>query len=275
MKTMVVGHVTADVVDGGVIPGGCVLYAARAHKAMQSDVHMYTAFVREELPTLDTNGIALRNEATTTTTRFVNRYHRGGGRVQFIEALGAPLFPPREQHWDVLHLAPVMGEADLGTWVTDQPARVIGVGLQGWLRAPVSLPGLVVPRPIEFDPSLLCRIDLACCSEEDLEGHHGLLAHLCRYISLVVVTYGSRGCVVWDRGTPRGFGVYEVCEVDPTGAGDTFAAAMLQGVAHGRTVEASAKMAAALSSRTVECRGVPSVVDLDRARRRSAHIRAA
>lgn len=274
MKTLVVGHVTADVVDHGVIPGGCALYAARAHRAMQSEVHLYTAYRNQDLPTLALDDLAVKKQATSKTTCFVNTYQQDG-RVQFIKALAPALLPPRERHWDVLHLAPVMGEVNLGAWVDAQPARVIALGLQGWLRAPERLPGPVGPRPIEFAPSLLSRVDLACCSEEDLRGHQGLLPLLCRYIPLVVVTFGARGCVVWDRGVPRGFGVYDVKEVDPTGAGDTFAAAMSQGIARGWTVEASAKMAAALSSRTVECPGVPSVSDLDHARYRSAHIQAA
>lgn len=275
MKTLVVGHVTADVVEEGVVPGGCVLYAAHAHKALEAKVRIHTAYRKSDLPSLDLRDIGVRAQHVMTTTRFVNRYPEGEPRVQFIEAQAPSLHPIGNESWDVVHLAPVMGEVDLAEWLQAQPARMIGVGLQGWLRAPLGVPGRVAPRPIEFEPSLLRQVDLACCSEEDLEGHDGLIAMLRCYVPVVVVTYGSKGCVVWKHGRPRGFGTYGVDEVDPTGAGDTFAAAMLQGLARGGSIDASARMAAAFASSTVECRGVPPVPALQAARHRSRSIRAA
>ena len=164
------------------------------------------------------------------------------------------------------------GEIALDEWLHLHSANVVGVGLQGWLRGPISVPGRVVPRPIEFDPSILSRLDATFCSEEDLEGHGELLRLLCRYVPVVVVTYGCRGAIVWERGIPRGVGVHEVHDIDPTGAGDTFAAAMLQGLARDWPVEKSARMAAALSSCAVEVSGAPPTNALVHAKSREAAI---
>ena len=239
---------------------------------MGADLYVHTAYNAEELGHVDFGPANVFNMGAERSTRFINRYDRFGNRIQFIEAMAAPFAPVDACTWDVLHLAPVMGEISLGSWLGTHEARVIGAGLQGWLRGPLSLPGRVVPRAAEFEPSVLSKLDAVFCSEEDLEGHGELLRLLCRYVRVVVVTYGSRGAIVWEQGVPNGVGVHDVVDVDPTGAGDTFAAVMLPGLARDWSPRQSALTAAALASCTVETKGVPATEALIQATSRREQI---
>ena len=64
----------------------------------------------------------------------------------------------------------------------------------------------------------------------------------------VVVKLGKRGCVIVDEEGPRRVKAYEVQAVDPTGAGDAFAAALAVRLAEGATLDEAAVFASATAA---------------------------
>jgi len=64
-------------------------------------------------------------------------------------------------------------------------------------------------------------------SEEDVGGDMALIQAYVELTEIVVVTAGWKGSTVYHRGQRRYFPSREVSEVDPTGAGDVYAAAYL------------------------------------------------
>jgi sugar/nucleoside kinase (ribokinase family) len=63
-------------------------------------------------------------------------------------------------------------------------------------------------------------------SEEDLP-HSDMLAQFLRWSRLLVLTHGANGCTVYCGDDIRHFPAPKVTEIEPTGAGDVFAAAFL------------------------------------------------
>ena len=106
------------------------------------------------------------------------------------------------------------------------------------------------------DRDLLAGIDVAFLSDEDLTNQAELLPLLCDAIPMVVLTHGREGAEVWS-GNQRvaGVGVYPTMAVDPTGAGDTFAAAFMVTLAAGGSIEWAARNGAAAGSIIVEAEG--------------------
>jgi sugar/nucleoside kinase (ribokinase family) len=64
----------------------------------------------------------------------------------------------------------------------------------------------------------------------------------------VVVTLGSRGCVVFTRHGSERIAVDPLGDVDPTGAGDSFAVAYLAGRSGGHAPRAAARRACAVTA---------------------------
>lgn len=73
----------------------------------------------------------------------------------------------------------------------------------------------------------------------------------------VVIKQGSRGAVVFEEGRAvRVSAVAGIAAVDPTGAGDTFTAAMLSAMARGEDVVEAARWGSATASFAVEALGI-------------------
>jgi sugar/nucleoside kinase (ribokinase family) len=81
--------------------------------------------------------------------------------------------------------------------------------------------------PGEVEPAAPWLIgDIVFVSEEDVTEPEAVASWL-RYVPLVVLTCGARGFTVFDDDGRHDFAAVPVREVDPTGAGDVFAAAFL------------------------------------------------
>jgi sugar/nucleoside kinase (ribokinase family) len=255
-RVLVCGHVTLDRYGDDLLPGGSAYYAGQAYRALGARVGVATA-AGPDFPLEALTGVDAQLAPAPRTTSFVNRYAPDGRRSQWVGAIAPALDPAAlPASWrsaDVLHLAPVVGEVDLRAWRAAVRARVVGVGLQGFVRA--VLPGGEVAQPRwEFDPADLAGVDVVCVGEDDLTGQGDLLERLAAAVPLVVFTHGERGCEILTRGGSRRIGVFRTRQVEPTGAGDVFAAGFLLGLAGGATPVDAARLAAAAASVVVEAR---------------------
>lgn len=265
------GHVTLDRTGEARMPGGSAWYAGLAWRALGARVRVLTA-AGPDFPAAALAGLEARVLAAPRTTAFENRYAPDGGRSQRVEAAAPPLDPAAlPAAWraaDVLHLAPVLGEVDVRAFTAAVRARVVGLGVQGLVRA--VLPGGEVAQPRwDPEPAALAGVDVAFAGEDDLRGQGDLVRRLAAAVRIVVLTRGVRGCEVISGGRTRRVGVSPAHEVDPTGAGDAFAAGFLFALARGDDPAEAARLGAAAGAIAVEARGGGAL-----ARIGEAHARA-
>src|SRR4051812_15029595 len=199
------------------------------------------------------------------------------GRQQTILQVGQPLEPvPLPASWlraPGWSFVPVADEVP-DRWA-EVPVRdaVVGVGWQGMLRHLVA--GERVRRLAPGPRALLRRADLVGVSRHDVDPETPLaeLTRLLRPGARLLVTHGEDGGLLIHIGatgpdsTLRYAPTRADIEVDPTGAGDTFLAALLAAVVHpgvlapSRRVGADLRFAAAAGSLAVEAVGLAGVPD--------------
>jgi 1D-myo-inositol 3-kinase len=271
---VVCGHVTRDHLASGICAGGSAYYAARALAGLGARPRIFTAagadFPRDALA-----GIEADVAPAAATTSFVNTYAADGARTQRVLAAAPPLDPARlPAAWrspDVLLLAPVLGEVDVPAFVSATSARLVGLCVQGLVRE-VAPDGTVHPRPVPLDGAGLALAGAAVVGEDEARGSPGLVARLAAAVPVVAFTQGARGCEVIVRGRARRVGVHPTHEVDPTGAGDVFAAAFFLGLARGEDPVEAARLGAAAASVAVEGRAGESLGRIGEAFARAARV---
>jgi sugar/nucleoside kinase (ribokinase family) len=107
-----------------------------------------------------------------------------------------------------------------------------------------------VPERLNALP--LESIEALVLSVEDIGGSTQLLDRLAQRVPIVVLTQGSRGYTLVVRGASRPFPAAPALELDPTGAGDVFAAAFFARLNETGDPEGSARFAAVTAAISVE-----------------------
>lgn len=209
---------------------------------------------------------------------FVNR-ETPSGRVQTCVATGVPLpiarLPDRWRSAAALSLVPVAAELE-DAWLSAVPDRsLVSLGWQGLLRTLAA--GQAVVRREPSPSRLLERADLVGVSRHDLAPgtQPGSLLSFLRRGARLVVTDGLDGGRVFERTTSGKVRIrrYDAVppdrDVDPTGAGDVFLAALLAALVGGaglggagRSFDDHLRFAATAASFVVEAPGLHGVPDL-------------
>ncbi len=255
---LVIGHVTQDrTADGGWTVGGTAAYAARTARALGCRTAVLTSAadgleLNQALP-----DIAVWRVPAPSTTTFENQY-TSGGRVQFIRAVAAPLTPdavPAAWHTArLVHLGPVAGECDpalAGLF----PAAFLGLTPQGWMRRWDGT-GRVWSGPWEGAAPLLRRAAAVVLSEEDVGGERALIRRWAAQTRVLAVTQAAAGCTVHAGGAVWHLPAPPVVEVDPTGAGDIFAAVFFVRLWRGDDPPTAAQRANVVAAASVTRRGL-------------------
>ncbi len=272
---LIAGHVTHDLVAGGVLPGGSAYYSAQTWRRLGARARVVTCvgedFVAEEAFA----GVETQVSRAGRTTVFRNHYPPGQARVQWVEATAAPVdsaaLPEDWRAPAVALLAPVLGELDLADWTARLAARWLAIAVQGWVREAVPEPGgrrRVRPRRWSPTPEALAGVQVALVSDEDLAGQGELLERLVAHVPIVACTFGDRGCAIHWEGRRVRVEAHPARTVDPTGAGDTFAAGFLLGLAEGARPDEAARLGAAAASIIVEAPGGAALDRMHEARGR-------
>ncbi|MEJ7697634.1 MAG: PfkB family carbohydrate kinase [Candidatus Limnocylindrales bacterium] len=189
-----------------------------------------------ELDLLSDAGVDLRLAELPESPVFHN-LETSAGRVQTVVRTGVPLEPVAlPASWTDApgwSLAPVAGEIGDG-WLASIPGTaIVAVGWQGLLRRLVA--GERVERTPPTELGLLRRADLVGVSHHDVDATTKL-SELARFLhpgARLLVTQGDRGGLLVTTGPAAADDVLRYLptrtdgEVDPTGAGDTFLAALL------------------------------------------------
>jgi sugar/nucleoside kinase (ribokinase family) len=224
-----VGHVTWDKVDGKDVLGGSVSYAALTAKKLGWDAAVLTSAAPDFDGARDLPGIAVRAQPAKATTRFVNRYGSAGARQQFLLS--------RADEVDVTDVPQVWRRPDallLGSVASEIPkhaasafeAGVVGALAQGWLRH-FGADGEVTPQPWPDPAGDLFGVHVLFLSEHDVGGDRNKARALLEYVPIVALTRGWEGMELITRDAVHSVPTLPRTEVDPTGAGDVFAAAFV------------------------------------------------
>jgi sugar/nucleoside kinase (ribokinase family) len=273
VQVLVVGHVTLDAYGAESLPGGSAYYAGHAYRALGATVRILTA-AGPDFPASALDGLVAEVVPARTTTAFENVYAPDGRRTQRLLAAAPPLAPSAmPAHWrggpDVLHLAPVAGEVDLRGWVGVVGARFTGIGVQGWVRR-FAEDGAVSPAP--FPDVDLAGVDAAAVGAEDARAEPDLPDRLAASVPAVAFTHGELGSELRLRGRTLVAGVHLAAVVDPTGAGDVYAAALFFALARGDPPEDAVRLAAAAASIVVEGRAGDALPRVRDAPARAARV---
>ncbi len=273
---LVIGHITRDVAkDGSFRMGGTVSYAARTARACGCRVGVVTSASPELDLTPVLDGICVARAPARETTTFENLYF-GPVRMQILHSVAEVLKPeavPAEWRASIIHIGPVAQECPPALLEVVGDAFV-GLTPQGWMRA-WDPAGRVYYRDWQRPKAWLARADAVVLSETDVPDPDLLLSYAAR-TRVLVITRGAAGCTVFANDTVRDFPAPRVEEVDPTGAGDVFAAAFFIWMQqHGDPWGAArfANCVAANSVTRIGIDGTPSVEEATRCRRAAATVR--
>jgi 1D-myo-inositol 3-kinase len=274
VRVLVVGHVTLDRYGTELLPGGAAYYAGHTYRALGASVRVVSA-AGPRLPADALAGLEATVARSPSTTEFSNAYAPDGVRAQRVHAAAPPVDPAQlPAGWaeaDLLHLAPVLGEVALSAWIAAVPARFVGIGVQGWVRR-VEPDGTVSAAGWAPGAPELAGVSAAAVGEDDLRGQGDLAERLRAAIPAVAFTRGREGCELAIRGHTARVGVFQTLAVDPTGAGDAFAAAFFLGLARGDDPVVAARLGAAAASVVVEGRAGATLGRVGEAVARAAAI---
>jgi hypothetical protein len=264
---LLLGHVTVDRLDDKrVVLGGTATYAAVTARNMGARVGVHTSSAYEP-GLIDTlGGVLVARIPAEFTTCFVNEYI-AGKRRQTIESVAEKLtyeqLLPEWRNPPVVHLGPLNQELD-SALVSRFPRSLVGVTPQGWMRA-WGEDGLVHQVDWADAERVLAKADAVIISEDDVP-HRSVIEEWAAKARMLVVTLGDRGCDVYRQGELEPFhsaAFKSANEVDPTGAGDVFAAAFLWHLhKSGGDWKTAADWANCVASFVVEKRGVSGVPKL-------------
>jgi len=266
---LVIGHICKDMAPAGFRLGGTATYAALTARNLGAHAGVLT----RAGPDLDVGdllaGIELRVLPSAATTTFHNTY-QDGRRSQRLLAVGDPItvadVPADWRDPPIVLLGPLAQELD-AELVRAFPSSLVGVSPQGWMRA-WDASGRVYSRPGRWLDLDLRGAQVVVVSDEDIAGELGVLERLIAQAPIVVLTAGWKGATLYMDGRAFSIAPRPAREVDPTGAGDVFAAAFLVRLAEGGDAREAARFASVAASFSVEApaqEGIPSRAQVEAA----------
>lgn len=268
-RLLAIGHVTWDRTQGREVLGGTVSYAAAAARKLGWEPAILTSAGADFEPRRDLPGVTVFRHEAPTTTRFLNLYDEDGTRRQVLSSrsddIDLSALPDAWRDPDVLLLGPVAGE--LQGQAAAFEAGVVGAIAQGWVRA-VDQDGSVSAGAWRNPQGDLAGVHVLFLSEHDVEDAVSFARGCLSRVPIVVVTRGWKGLTLVTRDGVDTVASLPRAEVDPTGAGDVFAAAFLIRYHEADDVHEAAVFAACAASCAVEGLGVSTVGDRDEIQRR-------
>ncbi|HVG78584.1 MAG TPA: PfkB family carbohydrate kinase [Patescibacteria group bacterium] len=257
-----IGHVTLDRFGDEVRPGGAALYSAvTAHRLGLSAGILTSHAADYPLEAIPSRIEVVTLEAPATT---VFEYDAvSGDRQQKLVSTARPLvvrdLPDDWREAPLALLAPVAQEVDLRLSAAFEDGSV-GAAAQGWLRA-LDDERRIVTQPWGGAREVLNRVLALFVSAEDLRGHESQLTEWVQRVPVAVVTAGAAGALLYVNGERYEVRPRRTREVDPTGAGDVFAAAFLVHYQRHPDPWDAAEAATCAASLSVEGEGWSTVPD--------------
>ena len=257
-----IGHVTLDRFGEATRPGGSALYAAVTAHRLGLSVGLLTShgddFPLEVIP----SKIEVISVPAADTTLFEHR-QEPSGRVSHVRSVAGPLtaddVPDDWRDASLSLLAPVVDEVDpmIAALFTD---GAVGAAAQGWVRQ-VKPDGLVIPRAWQSPERLLQSVQALFLSREDILGQEAEVIEWFQRMPVGVLTADRVGALLFVNGERYEVEPRRANEIDPTGAGDVFAATFLIQYQRDGDPWQAAAAAACAGSLAVEGEGWSAVAD--------------
>lgn len=217
-----------DLTDEGHVLGGTSFYSSLTARKLGANAFILTSFGDD----LDTSqipeDIAIVRIPSSSTTKFQNLYEPSGRRKQRILGRASDLKPsdlPLEwRNPSILHLGPIAWEIELDRrWKEWNEESVISLTPQGWMRRAKGTDVEWKEWEGWVEAGKIAQV--AVTSIEDVNFRYDLAEEYASGFGTFVLTMGSDGCLVFSGGLERRFPAFPARVMDPTGAGDVFAAA--------------------------------------------------
>lgn len=228
---LVIGHICRDLLpdlqpDGYGI-GGTAAYSALTARNLGQRVAVVTSATPDFDFRASLDGILVSVWDSPANTTFENLYSQGA-RQQFLrkvaDRIRAEAIPSAWRQAAIVHLGPVAQEMDEAL-AELFPDALLAATPQGWMRQ-WDAAGRTGPK--RWDESALPEnARVVIFSKEDIGGDETRFEACAHRFEIAIMTDGCRGAKVAWQGKVRRFAAYPTAEVDPTGAGDIFAAAFL------------------------------------------------
>jgi sugar/nucleoside kinase (ribokinase family) len=264
---LAIGHICKDLIRGGYAVGGTASYGSLAAQRLGRRVGVVTSLGAGLDPRLFLPEVEMAIFDSPVTTTFHNTY-RQGQRQQYVlkvaPQIEAGSVPEGWLGAEIVLLGPVAGE--VGEDMADLfPDSLVGLSAQGLLRT-WDGEGRVHFSPPQGIERLLSKVDVVFLSEEDVEGDEALAQAHARLAPLGVITGGERGGTLFEGSEGWDFPACESRALDPTGAGDVFAAAFLVRLSEMGDPRRAARFASCAAALAIEgpgLLGIPNRVQLE------------
>ncbi len=261
---LVIGHLVKDRVAEGWRLGGTASFASlTAHRLGLRTAVLSAAADDIDLGLLPSK-INLRLLSSEETTVFENVYGPEG-RTQYVWGRARPIeaadVPDDLREARIVLIGPVLGEVAEEV-IRCFPRSLVAVTVQGWLRAVLPEGRVQAVSPRRWRPRLLLEHSRALfVSEEDLPpaDTEETLKRWSSRVPMLFFTRSHRGARMWCHRRWRHVPAYPAQELDPTGAGDVFAAAFLARYVETDDAWQAALFAAAAASWSVEQEGLGGI----------------
>ncbi len=267
-RFVAVGHVARDEFEGEPAwrLGGTALYATATAARLGVATDLVTRVgpresgpLRERCAAL---GITLHALPAEVTTTYAFRHVDGHRELRLrarARGITAADVPPELLGAPAVVLASIAHEIHPSLLRAFTTGQVV-VAAQGYLRE-WSADGSIRPRRWDGAEEVVAAARAVVLSEDDvagdLSGPRRWSAH-----GVVIVTLAERGALVLDAGDERLVpGCAAARVVDPTGAGDAFAAGLAVALAEGRALLDAVRFANAVASFAVEAVGTEGLSD--------------
>jgi len=222
---LLIDHIVHDQTPNGGRIGGTVSYAGLTAQALGLRVGIVTAWA-EDLTDERLSTISIYNHSTERSTTFENVYSEEG-RTQIIhhraEHLDYYHVPQAWRNAPLVHVGPVAHEVEPTIIRHFTDSRVL-VTPQGWLRD-WDANGHVFRAEWPEARIMLRQAEVAVISQEDVNRDPDVIAGLAEAAQVLAVTDGPGEAQIYFEGQSHYIQPEAVDEIDPTGAGDIFAAA--------------------------------------------------
>ncbi len=265
IEFVAIGHVAVDLRDGERVLGGAAAYGCLAAARLGRASVMVTA-VGEDFDLFEPlEGIEIHYHLSHESTTFRNQY-QGAERRQHILGRARPLAgedlaPLRSrlaEEATVLY-CPIAQEVE-APLIPFEPGGTCGVAPQGFLRS-WDDDGAIHPCSWEGATTALAEVTLVSMSESDAPRPRELALELASEDRIFALTEGERGARVYARGRCFRVPAFSCPELEPTGAGDVFAASFLVALQEGQEPLDAAQFAACAASFAVEAPGIAGVFE--------------
>jgi sugar/nucleoside kinase (ribokinase family) len=228
---LVIGHICKDLLPdrspNGYSIGGTVAYSALTARNLGQRVAIVTSASHDFDFRSNLDGVLVSVQNSSSTTTFENIYSQGTRR-QFLRDVADRIWPKSVPNaWcraAIVHLGPLAQEID-ESLVELFPNSLLAATPQGWMRQ-WDAAGQVGPKRWD-ETTLPVSARVVIFSKEDVGDDESRFEACAHRFEIAIMTDGCHGATVAWRGEARHFPAYPTIEIDPTGAGDIFAAAFL------------------------------------------------